>query len=127
MQRTFYDLTLGMVEGNKTLFSRLVFSDEATFHLCGTVNRHNVRIWVTHHPHETVEHQKDFPKVNVFCAVFQDKVYDSFFFEGNTVTGQSYLNILKIGYLLYCKIRMTLFFNKRRTTPLVSWGSSLSK
>ena len=26
---------------------RLIFSDEANFHLCGKVNRHNVRVWVT--------------------------------------------------------------------------------
>ena len=47
----------------------LVFSDEATFHFSGKVNRHSVRIWGTHHPHEAVEHQRDSPKVNVFCVV----------------------------------------------------------
>jgi len=26
-------------------FERLIFSDECTFHLCGKVNKHNVRIW----------------------------------------------------------------------------------
>ena len=26
-------------------FERLIFSDECTFHVCGKVNRHNVRIW----------------------------------------------------------------------------------
>ena len=24
---------------------RLIFSDEATFHICGKVDRHNVQIW----------------------------------------------------------------------------------
>ncbi|PNF16254.1 hypothetical protein B7P43_G11654 [Cryptotermes secundus] len=41
------------------------------------------------------EHERDFPKVNVFCAVSQDKVYGPFFFEGNTVTGQTYLDMLQ--------------------------------
>ncbi|PNF17518.1 hypothetical protein B7P43_G16941, partial [Cryptotermes secundus] len=36
-----------------------------------------------------IEHERDSPKVNVFCAVSQDKVYGPFFFEGNTVTGTS--------------------------------------
>ena len=45
---------------------RLIFSDEATFHLSGKVNRHNVRIWGLENPRATLEHERDFPKVNVF-------------------------------------------------------------
>jgi hypothetical protein len=45
---------------------KLVFSDEATFHVSGKVNRHNVRIWGTENPHATVEHDRDSPKVNEF-------------------------------------------------------------
>jgi hypothetical protein len=44
---------------------KLVFSDEATFHVRGKENRHSVRIWVTENPHATVEHVRDSPKVNV--------------------------------------------------------------
>ena len=47
---------------------RLVFSDEATFHTNGKVNRHNVRIWDEENPHATIEHEKGSPKVNVFYA-----------------------------------------------------------
>ena len=86
---------LEMVERDEILFSHLVFSDEVTFYLCGTVNHHNVCIWETHHPHETVEQQKDSPKVNVFCAVAQDKIYGPFFVAGNTITGQNYLEMLQ--------------------------------
>ena len=95
MRRAFCESMLEMVEDDETMFSRLIFSDEATFHLSGAVNRHNVRIWGKDHPHETVEHQRDSPKVNVFCAVSQDRVYGPFFFEGNTVTGQAYLEMLQ--------------------------------
>ncbi|PNF14729.1 hypothetical protein B7P43_G08933 [Cryptotermes secundus] len=80
---------------DETFISRLIFSDEATFHLSGTVNRHNVRIWGTEQPHETVEHERDSPNVNVFSAVSQDKVYGPFFFEGNIVTGQTYPDMLQ--------------------------------
>jgi hypothetical protein len=31
----------------------------------------------------------------VFCAISQTKVYGSFFFEGNTVTGVTYLAMLQ--------------------------------
>jgi len=56
------------------------FSDEATFHVNGAVNRRNVRIWGSEHPHACVEHQRDSPKVNVFCAISSQKVYGPFFF-----------------------------------------------
>jgi hypothetical protein len=64
----------------------LIFSDEATFHLRGKVNRHNVCIWGTQNPRETVEHERDSPKLNVFCAISQTKVYGPYFFERETVT-----------------------------------------
>jgi hypothetical protein len=35
---------------------KLLFSDEATVHVCGKVNRHKVRTWGTENPHATVEH-----------------------------------------------------------------------
>ena len=36
---------------------RLIFSDKATFHVNGKVNKHNTRIWGTENPHEILEHQ----------------------------------------------------------------------
>jgi len=33
-----------------------VFSDEATFRLSGTVNRHNMRLWGLGNSHETTKH-----------------------------------------------------------------------
>jgi hypothetical protein len=73
---------------------RLVLSDEATFHLSGKVNRRNVRIWSIANPHVNVEHLRDSPKVNVFCAVSRCKVYGPFFFAEPTVTGHSYLDMI---------------------------------
>ena len=40
---------------------RLVFSDEATFHTNGKVNRHNLCIWGEENPHATIEHERDSP------------------------------------------------------------------
>ena len=73
---------------------RLVFSDEATFHMNCKVNRHNVRIWGKEIPHATIEHERDSPKVNVFCAISKNHVHSPFFFEGN-VTGDVYLQMLQ--------------------------------
>jgi hypothetical protein len=48
------------------LLEKVQFSDEATFHNSGTVNRRTVRIWGSENPHAYVEHQRDSRKVNVF-------------------------------------------------------------
>ena len=48
---------------------KLVFSNDATFHVCGKVNRHNLRIWGTEYPHASMKHVRDSPKVKVFGAV----------------------------------------------------------
>ena len=74
---------------------RLVFSDEATFQLTGKVNKHNTRIWGTENPHSTLEHVRDSPKVNVFCAISKKPVYGPFFFEGTTVIFDAYLDMLQ--------------------------------
>jgi len=50
------------------------FSDEATFHNSSAVNHHNVRIWGSENPHANVKHQRDSPKVNVFCVISSQKV-----------------------------------------------------
>ena len=73
-------------------FERLIFSDECTFHLCGKVNRHNVRTWGIETPECVDEVERDSPKVNVFCAVFTFKVYGPFFFSEQTVTGTAFLD-----------------------------------
>ena len=46
------------------------------------MNRHNVRTWGTETPHVIIEHGRDSPKVNVFCAVSHTRVFGPFFFCG---------------------------------------------
>jgi hypothetical protein len=79
---------------NDDLPARFTFSDEATFHTNVKVNRHYVRVWGTENHHVTLEHERDSPKMNVFRAISKEKVYDLFFFMENTVTGNSYLDML---------------------------------
>ena len=73
---------------------RLVFSDEPTFHTNGKVNRYNVRIWGQENFHAIIEHKRDSPKVNVFCAILKNYIHGPFFFERN-VTGDVYLQMLQ--------------------------------
>jgi len=80
---------------DETFLPRLIFSYEATFHLSGIVNRHNVCIWGLQNLQEALEHERDSPKVNVFCALSQTKVYGPFFFAQKTVIGVTYLAMLQ--------------------------------
>lgn len=91
----FCEFVIEQMEKDQLFISKLVFSDEATFHINGKVNRHNCRIWGTENPRETIQHERDSPKVNVFCAISTNKVFGPFFFEGATVTGQTYLKMLQ--------------------------------
>jgi len=44
------------MENEDDYLNKIVFNDEATFHLSGKVNHHSVRIWGAENPHEIVEH-----------------------------------------------------------------------
>ena len=71
-------------EGLEEYSEKLISSDEATFHVSGKVNHHNVTIWGTDNLHVSVEHVRDSPKVSVVSSM---KVYGLFFFAEHTVTG----------------------------------------
>ena len=78
-----------------SLINKILFSDEATFHTCGKVNRHNCRIWADEKPPNFLEWERDAPKVNVWLDMAQSKVYGPFFFAEATVIGPVYLNMLE--------------------------------
>jgi len=84
----------GLMSSDDHFLEKVQFSDEATFHISGSVNRHIVRIWGSENPHAYVEHQHDSRNVNVFCAISSQKVYGPFLFDEETVTGMTYLDML---------------------------------
>ena len=84
-----------VIDNDNNFSERIVFSDEACFHLSGKVNKQNVRIWGLQNPHAHIEHFRDSQKVNVFCAISCSSVYGPFFFDGNTVNGTQYLHMLQ--------------------------------
>ncbi|GBM61814.1 hypothetical protein AVEN_80455-1 [Araneus ventricosus] len=73
-----------------------VLDDEATFHVCGHVHRHNVRVWAAENPRAYVEYERNTPKVNVWCALMHDKVIGPFFFAELTVRSNIYLDMLQL-------------------------------
>jgi hypothetical protein len=64
--------------GNMFL-DKIIFSDEATFHISGKVTHHNLIIWGSQNLHQVVERLRNSPKVNVICAVSRTQVYGTFF------------------------------------------------
>ena len=77
------------------LMDNILFSDEATFHICGMVNRHNCRICGNERPDDTSEWQRHTPKVNVWVGINKQTMYGPFIFVENTVTGGMYLDMLE--------------------------------
>ena len=75
--------------------NNVLFSDEATFHTCDLVNRHNCKIWAMEQVHENRDWQRDTPKVNVWLGITKSTVYGPFMFGEPTFNGSSYLDMLQ--------------------------------
>ena len=83
---------------DKEFPKRICFSDEATFHVSGKLNKHNVRIWGSEHLHEIRELERNSPKVNVWCGIMCNRVIGPFFFHKTTITADFYLGVYAYVY-----------------------------
>jgi hypothetical protein len=79
----------------------IFFSDEATFHTSGIVNKHNCRLWSESNPFITAEVAMNSPKLTIWCAMFSSEIIGPFFFEESTVDSEDYLNMLKNFFYLF--------------------------
>ena len=52
----------------------ICFSDKATYHVSGKLNKDNARIWGNKNPLITKEIERDRPKVNMWCGLLCNKV-----------------------------------------------------
>ena len=84
---------------------KIIFSDEATFTLHGSINRHNCRIWGSQPPEKYQTRVHSSPKVNVWIGITSTKVYGPYFFESNTVTGFGYKEMLENWFVPLLKAR----------------------
>ena len=73
---------------------KIIWSDEATFKLNGSINRHNCSYWALENPHVTVERHLNLPGITVWCGLSARGLIGPFFFE-STVTGLHYLHMLQ--------------------------------
>lgn len=91
----FCDVMMQMISDDPLLLNNIVFSDEATFELSGTVNRHNCRYWSNINPHwMRADHTQHPEKVNVWAGIFNGRVLGPFFIEGN-LNAAMYENMLR--------------------------------
>ena len=72
----------------------LAFSDEAHFHIDGSVNRHNHRYWAPENPHWFVQQSLHPKKTTVWAAICADHLIGPFFFD-QTINGERYLSMLQ--------------------------------
>lgn len=78
-----------------TFSSNIVFSDEATFYLNGSVHRHNCRYWSRNNPHWMLPlHTQRPQKINVWLGMIGHHFIGPFFIEGN-LTSVIYLDLLQ--------------------------------
>ena len=95
-QTSFAAEILCRIDEDNDYLKRVCFSDEATFHTSGVVNRHSVRIWGSENPHVVFQNQQGSPKVNVWCGLMHNKVVGPFFFNEPTISANVYLDMLEL-------------------------------
>jgi len=89
----------------------VLFSDEATFSLSGTVSSHQFRIWSNENPHVKVELPRHSPSITIWVGYTQHFRIGPYFFE-STVTGDNYRELLTKEVIPFLKTHRKL----KRTT-----------
>ena len=74
--------------------TEIVWSDEATFKLNGSINRHNCSYWAIENPYVMVDHHVNLSGITVWYGLSSRGLIGPFFFDA-TVTGPVYLNFEK--------------------------------
>lgn len=92
----FSEVMMTRINADANLLKRIVFSDEATFFLNGSVNRHNMSYWSEENPHWMIDSRAtQYPqKVNVWAGIINDRIVGPFFYEGN-LDARKYENMLR--------------------------------
>jgi hypothetical protein len=82
-------------DGDNNFFNWIVFSDEATFELHGSVNRHNCRYWSDENPHWMRDSHTQYPqKLNVWAGILGNTIIGPFFLNEN-INAERYLHLLQ--------------------------------
>lgn len=95
----FCEIFMRHCDENPNFLNSVVFSDEATFCLSGSVNRHNCRYWARENPHwMQTKHTQRPQKINVWVGIVRGRFIGPYYFRGN-LTAERYLEHLRMAVL----------------------------
>ncbi|GFW30315.1 uncharacterized protein TNCV_3850861 [Trichonephila clavipes] len=109
----------------------ILWTDEAHFHLDGSVNTHNCRIWESDNPHSTLQVPLHSSKVTMWCGFSASFILGPYFFEelgaGGpvtcSITGQRYASLLRTKIIPDLQARPCLsriIFMQDRASPHIT-------
>lgn len=105
------------IQTNPQFHQLIVFSDEATFHTCGTVNKHNLHYYSKENPHMKLTTPVNSPSVKIWAMINGDGVQGLHICEG-TIDGDYYLdNILKAIVWPYFRHRRRSIYQQDGAPP----------
>jgi hypothetical protein len=82
------------INNDNSITSRILFSDESTFYLNGSIHKQNVRIWAQKNPRKfDIAHSQYPEKINVWLGILGNKIIGPYFIEGN-LNQDKYLDLL---------------------------------
>jgi hypothetical protein len=87
---------LETIDNDPNFMCNITFTDEATFHINGCINRHNCWIWGSEKPHVTYEFVRDLPKLNVWCGLMHNRIFGLFIFAEHIINGMMFLDMLEL-------------------------------
>ena len=103
MRIQFAQYCLSKLENDQDYLKKVIFSDECHFSLAGGVNKQNCRIWGTERPLEVYQVPQGAASIMVWCAMSEKGIIGPYFFENESVTGESYKRMLR--YYFFPKLR----------------------
>ncbi|RZC38231.1 DDE 3 domain containing protein [Asbolus verrucosus] len=90
----FCEYWMNRINENPNVQNRILFSDEKTFYLNGTVNNQNTKIWARANPYICQEtHTQWSQKVNLWAGILGLHVIGPFVIDGS-LNGAKYLQLL---------------------------------
>lgn len=95
----FAEWALNELNDDPDFARKIIFSDEAHFHIGGYVNKQNCRIWGSENPCVVVQKPMHPARVTVWCGFWSGGVIGPFFFENEagravTVNGDRYRDMV---------------------------------
>lgn len=85
---------MGQEQRDPDFAMSIMTSDEATFHLSGTINSQNCRYWSDANPHWIRADRRQIdPRLNVWCGIYKDRIIGPYFLPAR-LDGVRYLQHL---------------------------------